>query len=266
MARSLQGCNPRSMYTVPFDAAIFRVIPGHREYVINNDGTVIKRIASDKTIRKPQLTIWPQTHKGKPTRYLYASIATKDALDVNGEIYDSGSSPVAVHRLVALAWCENTDPVNNVWVNHKNGIKEDCRHTNLEWGTISYNIQHAVNTRLRVAPAGKDHYNYGKHLSANTKQLMREQKLGVNHPRFKGWYITPAGKFASSHAAAIANGTYNIAVIRRCNSYRWRHLGWSFEPAGHNAHPPEQITPLQESRKQREQRLLALVRGIRSRK
>lgn len=227
MARSLQGCNLRSMYTLPFDPLIFRIIPGHRQYVINNDGTVIKRIASDNIIRKSHLTIWYQVINRKRTGYLYASIATKNAIDINGEVYDSGSSPVSVHRLVALAWVHNADPINFLWVNHENGIKEDCRHTNLIWGTISYNIQHAIDTGLRKTYTGKDHWNYGKHIPDSAKQLMAAAKLGELHPKFKGYYITPAGRYTSLRQAAIGTGKDRRAIQR---SILYREHGFTFEP------------------------------------
>ena len=62
-------------------------------------------------------------------------------LKKDGKRYD-----FTVHRLVALSFLK--EDKKRVFVNHKNGIKTDNRLENLEWCTLSENIEHAVKNRL----------------------------------------------------------------------------------------------------------------------
>lgn len=54
---------------------------------------------------------------------------------------DGKSKNRFVHRLVAIAFIPN--PHGYPQINHKNGIRSDCRVDNLEWCTASQNMRHA---------------------------------------------------------------------------------------------------------------------------
>ena len=54
-----------------------------------------------------------------------------------------------IHRKVAKLFIKNNDPINNTWVNHIDGNKQNNNYKNLEWTTSPGNAQHAVDTGLQ---------------------------------------------------------------------------------------------------------------------
>lgn len=139
-------------------------------------------------------------------------------------------STVMVHRLVATAFIPN--PENKPTVNHIDGNKANNHVSNLEWATMKEQINHAIDTGLIVFKRGADHHRYGVSSgphSDETKAKMSMAKIGENHPKFKGYYVTPAGRFTSQMAAGVANNMTHSCIANRCkNGYL---AGWSFEPA-----------------------------------
>lgn len=133
-----------------------------------------------------------------------------------------------IHRLLAIQYLPDPLPGQR-WINHKDGNKSNNQLDNLEWTTISENIQHSFDILGRQAPTGINHWNTGQKHSKETILKMSEAKKGIKHPKFKGWYVTPAGRFPSSVAAAAPNNTYSKQVYRLCKSASVP--GWSFDPA-----------------------------------
>lgn len=87
-----------------------------REFTVSNYGTVLNK-------------------KGMP-RKLH--------LNSSGYMCYTADKLYLLHRMVASAFCDNSDPINKKWVNHKDGNKLNNNADNLEWVTRSENDLHKV--------------------------------------------------------------------------------------------------------------------------
>lgn len=195
-----------------------KTIAGYSEYAINEDGTLIKRIASESgKIRKNQVKASNQVINGKETGYLYCTLLSRDPDRV-------GSFRVAVHRLVALTWI-GSPPIGKPWINHKDGVKWHNHYTNLEWSSISENIQHAYDTGLHLSPSGmKD-----KHHTITARKQMSEAKKGQKHPKYKGYYAIDGKIFHSLQEAANQMLVSTMTIKRRIDRHE---TGYKFIPTG----------------------------------
>lgn len=75
-----------------------------------------------------------------------------------------------VYRLVAMAFVENEDPINNTTVNHIDGDTNNNVSSNLEWCSYSKNLQHSYDKLNRPTnkPKGKRKCHvYDKLLNTN---------------------------------------------------------------------------------------------------
>lgn len=130
-----------------------KTIDGFEDYSISRDGVIFSK--------KLNRNITPNT-----TQKGYISVN----LNNNGF-----RKYFFLHRLVAMTYIPN--PQNKPQVNHINGIKNDNRVENLEWVTLSENIQHAVKTGLRDKA----------HLKAkidNSKPVI-DTNTGIKYPSLK---------------------------------------------------------------------------------
>lgn len=192
---------------------IYKELPKNPDYLISECGTELKRISTGKIVKQGKQII-----KGKQTGYLYATLC---------DSYPP--TRMAVHRLVAFAHLSDPLP-GQIWINHKDGNKSNNHKNNLEWTTISENIQHAYKTGLIERPKGLNHWKTGTKLSKEAKLKMSIQKTGVNHPKFKGYYIANWKRYESASAAAKALNTNNKKIIRWCKDPCKRLSGFYFIP------------------------------------
>ena len=106
----------------------YRLIPGYSQFAINHEGDVV----SYRTGKTLSVNINP---------YGYPCVSLLDS--------DKDSwRQVAVHILYARAFVHNSDPLNKVYVNHRDGNKLNCTPENLEWVTPAENNLHAINKVL----------------------------------------------------------------------------------------------------------------------
>ena len=105
----------------------FRVIPNFPRYAITCSGRILDL--------KNKKTIFPQVND-----YLYANVYCP-AKDKN--------CTIGIHRLVGLAWVNNPDVKNKIFINHIDGNKQNNHYKNIEWVTPRENIVHAVTIGLR---------------------------------------------------------------------------------------------------------------------
>ena len=80
-----------------------------------------------------------KSYKYKTAQLLTPSLNSKGyprvALYKNGE-----RKYYLIHRLVALAFVPNDDPLSKTTVDHKNRVKTDASYINLQWLSLSDNI------------------------------------------------------------------------------------------------------------------------------
>ena len=68
---------------------------------------------------------------------------------------------ILIHRLVAMVFIPNNDPINKTEVNHISEIKSDNSVWNLEWVTPKQNANHGTRTE-RIAKATRNDKNRSK--------------------------------------------------------------------------------------------------------
>lgn len=135
----------QNLSLINIDGEIWEKIPGYENsYEVSNLGRV--------------KSLFRRTKNGRATRLIKEKIK-KQYLMPNGYL-EIGLSLLGsckrthnlVHRIVALAFIPNPDSLPEV--NHKLGIRDDNRVSELEWSTCSNNRLHAYRILGRINPRG----------------------------------------------------------------------------------------------------------------
>ena len=137
-----------------------------------------------------------------------------------------GRASFYIHRLVAIAFIENSNPTLLTEVNHKNLKRYDNLSENLEWVTKEENILHELANKnhnqdqLQASKYWSDGYStYGEN---NGMSKLKEAEVRI--------MLSAIENGASYKDAIIAAGLeptenmrYNLSHIAR--GHRWKHVG-----------------------------------------
>lgn len=129
------------------------------------------------------------------------------------------------HRLVAMHFISN--PHKWVEVNHWDGNKINNHYKNLEWTTRKLNQMHMVHVLGKKTLKGISHWSHGKPISDKSKKLMSEAKIGVNHPKFKGYYCYNGIEYATPKELVAMFNSYHKQIKKWCLD---GINGFSFKP------------------------------------
>lgn len=116
---------------------IWKDIIGYEGYYkISNTGKVLK-LESKKRLVNGEFMVIPERLliTNSKNNYPIAS------LNKEGKV-----KTFTMHRLMAIHFIPNDDPINKKEINHKNKNILDFSLENLEWCTRSYNVKHAKKT------------------------------------------------------------------------------------------------------------------------
>lgn len=107
----------------------FRIVPGFSRYQVNSKGEVFSLAVYRKL----------------------SPYVDREGYLMYGLTPDVGKRTIiGMHRLLALAFLTYPPNVDELDVNHKNGIKNDNNISNLEWASRKRNCDHAYSTGLRT--------------------------------------------------------------------------------------------------------------------
>ena len=144
-----------------------KIYPLNTNYLVYENGDVINITTKRKL--KPS----KQVIKGVETGYIYISL-------LSGSPKNWLLNRISLHRVLAITFIDN--PEGKPWVNHKDRNRSNNELTNLEWSTISENIQHSYDNG-RETKKGAEHWKFGTEVTAETRLKMSLAKQGDKHPK-----------------------------------------------------------------------------------
>lgn len=164
---------------------MWKAIPGYEGlYEVSNTGKVRSLFRYKKEL---------VTSPNKGNGYVYAQL-----------FKDGKGKNFAVHRLVAMCFCEN--PENKPFVNHKDETRTNNHAENLEWVTHKENCNYGTAIERRTK-----HFDYSKRKINNAGQIEACSKPIAQYTK-DGRFVR---NWKSASECARKNG-WQISNIRRC--------------------------------------------------
>ena len=158
---------------------LWRQVPWAPDYEVSSRGAVRRAINRCSSHR----------HRGRPWRYLKPEV-DKDGYHRIKLTVDGRAIRWVVSRLVYAVWVG--DLVDGLVVAHKNGVRDDNRHTNLVQTSQHQNIQHK---RLHGTWQDKERHPQSIYTQIQVDQIRR----ALLDARF-----LPSGRLARGEASKIA--------------------------------------------------------------
>lgn len=182
-----------------------RDVPGWPGYLVGSDGSVWSRLRRRPLPGRKGTEIvmgdTPRQLKPKVGRDGYPAITLTNC---------GARKSAKVHRLVAECFL---GPIpDDMQVNHKNGIKRDCRLVNLEIVTPTENRRHAYRTGLQVSPKGEEN----GHAKLTAEQVREIRSLRPATGKIKG--------DLSTYAIAKRYGVSRSLIRHILHRKQWRHV------------------------------------------
>lgn len=124
---------------------IWKEIPEYYDYLISNFGRVKSK---ERLIRYTHSVTGNEHFRKTEEKFLVVYMNNRTGYKFVQLKSDKKSKNFSIHRLVAMAFIENSN--NHPVVNHIDGNKHNNTVENLEWCTNEYNHEHATKTGLKA--------------------------------------------------------------------------------------------------------------------
>lgn len=185
----------------------FKNIQPH--YYICTCGKVISTYYSKIRILKPS--------ENRANGYKQVSLRTINNNDIT----------VKIHRLVAIAFVYNPDPINNIHVNHLDEDKTNNCYINLEWSTVKHNVNYGTRgqrARISISISNKNNPKIMGRNNHKSKSFEYYESVPVIRSNFKTACKRQGWDF-NDFEEIFAEWGYDVNKDQRYRKYFYKFKG-----------------------------------------